>query len=190
MSFYFACRQPPVKQSFVKLCLRFCMTGAGPTCFPICKRYWFPAPPSCTIVTCNEIGVSIHHVELLKPSLSDGLKCHVLLMARNSLLPVWDTYVEELTEAKEPRLRNSPPAAATESYIQDTRAKLETPLARPPGGPLGCPFLFFLLLWHFFQRNHDSCSAVTFSEPPQETCLYGAYVESYVGYQFVRQYCI
>jgi hypothetical protein len=48
-------------------------------------------------------------------------------------------------------------------------------------------FLFFLLLWHFFQRNHDSCSAVTFLEPPQETCLSGVYVESYVGYQFVRQ---
>jgi hypothetical protein len=48
-------------------------------------------------------------------------------------------------------------------------------------------FLFFPLLWHFFQRNHDSCSTVTFSEPPQETCLCGAYVESYVGYQFVRQ---
>jgi hypothetical protein len=38
-----------------------------------------------------------------------------------------------------------------------------------------------------FHRNHDSCSAVTFSERHQETCLYGAYVESYVGYQFVRQ---
>jgi hypothetical protein len=25
------------------------------------------------------------------------------------------------------------------------------------------------------------------NKPPQETCLYGAYVESYVGYQFVRQ---
>ncbi len=37
--------------------------------------------------------------------------------------------------AEEPRLWNSPPAAATESYIQDTRAKLETPLTRPPGGP-------------------------------------------------------
>ncbi len=39
----------------------------------------------------------------------------------------------------------------------------------------------------FFHRNHDSCSAVTFLERHQETCLYGAYVESYVGYQFVRQ---
>ncbi len=38
-----------------------------------------------------------------------------------------------------------------------------------------------------FHRNHDSCSAVTFSERHQETCLYGAYVESYIGYLFVRQ---
>jgi hypothetical protein len=48
-------------------------------------------------------------------------------------------------------------------------------------------FLRFPFLWHFFHRNHDSCSAVTFSERHQETCLYGDYVESYVGYQFVRQ---
>ncbi len=48
-------------------------------------------------------------------------------------------------------------------------------------------FLCFLFLWRFFHRNHDSCSAVTFSEHHQETCLYGAYVESYVGYQFGRQ---
>ncbi len=46
-------------------------------------------------------------------------------------------------------------------------------------------FLFFLLLWHFFHRNHDSCSAVTLLERHQETCLYGATVESYIGYQFV-----
>jgi hypothetical protein len=37
-------------------------------------------------------------------------------------------------------------------------------------------FLCFPFLWHFFHRNHDSCSAGTFSEPPQESCLYGAYV--------------
>ncbi len=48
-------------------------------------------------------------------------------------------------------------------------------------------FLFFPLLWRFFHRNHDSCSAVTFLEHHQETCLYGAFIESYVGYQFVRQ---
>jgi hypothetical protein len=48
-------------------------------------------------------------------------------------------------------------------------------------------FLCFLFLWHFFHRNHDSCSAVTFSERHQESCLYGADVESYIGYQFVRQ---
>jgi hypothetical protein len=48
-------------------------------------------------------------------------------------------------------------------------------------------FLFFLLLWHFFHWNHNSCSAVTFLERHQETCLYRAYVESYVEYQFVRQ---
>ncbi len=48
-------------------------------------------------------------------------------------------------------------------------------------------FLFFLLLWRFFHRNHDSCSAEIFLERHQETCLYGVYVESYVGYQFVRQ---
>jgi hypothetical protein len=48
-------------------------------------------------------------------------------------------------------------------------------------------FLCFPFLWRFFHRIHDSCSAVTFSERHQETCLYGAYVESYIGYQFVRQ---
>jgi hypothetical protein len=48
-------------------------------------------------------------------------------------------------------------------------------------------FLCFPFLWRFFHRNHDSCSAITFSERHQETCLYGAYVESCVGYQFVRQ---
>jgi hypothetical protein len=59
---------------------------------------------------------------------------------------------------------------------------------------LGCQFLqessgflFFPLLWCFFHRNHDFCSAVTFSERHQKTCLYGAYVESYIGDQFVRQ---
>jgi hypothetical protein len=48
-------------------------------------------------------------------------------------------------------------------------------------------FLFFPLLWRFFHRNHNSCFTVTFLERHQETCLYGAYVERYVGYQFVRQ---
>jgi hypothetical protein len=48
-------------------------------------------------------------------------------------------------------------------------------------------FLRFPFLWRFFHRNHDSCSAVTFLERHQETCLYGAYVESYIGYQFARQ---
>jgi hypothetical protein len=59
---------------------------------------------------------------------------------------------------------------------------------------LGCIFLqessgfqCFLFLWRFFHRNHDYCSTITFSERHQETCLYWAYVETYVGYQFVRQ---
>jgi hypothetical protein len=68
MSFHFACRQPLVKQSNIELCLHFCVTGAGPTCFPIRKRYQFPAPPSRTIATCDVIGVLIHHVNPLKPS--------------------------------------------------------------------------------------------------------------------------
>jgi hypothetical protein len=33
-------------------------------------------------------------------------------------------------------LWSSLPAAATESYVQDTQGKLETPLARLPGGPV------------------------------------------------------
>jgi hypothetical protein len=44
-------------------------------------------------------------------------------------------YVEDLKEANKPRLWNSLPAAATEFYIRDTWAKLETPLASPLGGP-------------------------------------------------------
>jgi hypothetical protein len=36
-------------------------------------------------------------------------------------------------------------------------------------------FLYYPFLSHFFNRNHYSCSAVTFSEPPQKSCLYGAY---------------
>ncbi len=59
---------------------------------------------------------------------------------------------------------------------------------------LGCIFLqessrilCFQFLWHFFHRNHVSCSAVTFSERHWETCLYGAYVGSYVGNEFGRQ---
>ncbi len=69
MSFHFAHRQTLVKRSYIKSCLCFCATGVGPMCFPICKRYWFPAPPSRTVATCNVFGVSIHHVEPLKPSL-------------------------------------------------------------------------------------------------------------------------
>ncbi len=54
--------------------------------------------------------------------------------------------------------------------------------------PAGILQIFvFLLLWHFFHRNHDSCSTVTFLERHQETCLYEVYVESYIGYQCVRQ---
>ena len=33
----------------------------------------------------------------------------------------------------------------------------------------------------FFYRNHDSCSAVTLSEPPQESCLCGIYVGTDIG---------
>jgi hypothetical protein len=40
-------------------------------------------------------------------------------------------------EVKEPRLWSSLPAADTESYIQDTRAKMETPLSPPPRGSGG-----------------------------------------------------
>ncbi len=77
----------------------------------------------------------------------------------------------------------------TETEMEmEMETELETETER-----LCCPFLqessgflFFLLLWHFFHRNHDSCSAVTFSERPQETCLYGAYVGSYVGNEFGR----
>ena len=50
---------------------------------------------------------------------------------------------------------------------------------------LGCQFLqessrflFFPFRWHFFHRNQDSCSAVTFFLPPQESCLYRAYIRS------------
>ena len=44
-------------------------------------------------------------------------------------------------------------------------------------------FLCFPFLWRFFDRNHDSCSVVTFLERHQETCLYGAYIGSYVGFK-------
>jgi hypothetical protein len=47
-------------------------------------------------------------------------------------------------------------------------------------------FLCFPFLCTFFHRNHDSCSAVFFLEPLEESCLYWAYVESYVGYKFGR----
>jgi len=39
----------------------------------------------------------------------------------------------------------------------------------------------------FFHRKNDSCSAVTFSERHQESCLYGAYVGCYVGHEFVER---
>jgi hypothetical protein len=38
---------------------------------------------------------------------------------------------------KEPRLWSCPPAAATESYIQDTMGLLEPSLASPSGGSRG-----------------------------------------------------
>ncbi len=43
--------------------------------------------------------------------------------------------IQDPIKAKEPKLWYSPPAAAMEVYIQDTQAKLEIPLAGPPGGP-------------------------------------------------------
>jgi hypothetical protein len=80
------------------------------------------------------------------------------------------------------------------SSILDTYKVFERIDMLSMGIQLGClflqessGFLFFPLLWHFFDRNHDSCSAVTFSEHHQETCLYGAYVGSYVGNEFGRQ---
>ncbi len=42
-------------------------------------------------------------------------------------------------------------------------------------------FLCIPFLWRFFHRYHNYSSAVTFSEPHQETCLYGAYIGSYIG---------
>jgi hypothetical protein len=59
---------------------------------------------------------------------------------------------------------------------------------RNGGGDLGClfllqessGFLFFPLLWRFFTGI-----TIKSSERHQEICLYGAYVESYVGYRFV-----
>ena len=49
-----------------------------------------------------------------------------------------------------------------------------------PAGILRIP-VFFAPVVFFFNRKHDSCSSVTFSERHQESCLYGAYVGSYVG---------
>ncbi len=46
----------------------------------------------------------------------------------------WLYFGDDVT-GEEPRLCSCPPAAATESYIQDTTGSLEPPLASPPGGP-------------------------------------------------------
>ena len=49
------------------------------------------------------------------------------------------------------------------------------------------PIPVFPFLRRFFCRNHDSCSAGTFSKPPRKSCLYGAYVRCYVGNEFVEK---
>ncbi len=56
MSSHFACRMPPVKQSYIVYVSSFPATGAGPMRVPICKRYQnFPASPPRTIASCNGI---------------------------------------------------------------------------------------------------------------------------------------
>ena len=45
----------------------------------------------------------------------------------------------------------------------------------------------FSVLVALFYWNHDSCSAGTFLEPPQKSCLFGAYVGCYVGNEFVKK---
>jgi hypothetical protein len=131
------------------------------------QRFLNQAPRSSfkkLIVSTPLLLKGLHTMSLLK-SVSEGFKPH---------------------ECKRTKLREPPPVpyVPTKDEVQEEVARLR----------LGCiflqessGFLFFPLLWRFFYRNHNSCSAVTFSECHQETCLYGAYVESNKGYQFVRQ---
>jgi hypothetical protein len=57
-----------------------------------------------------------------------------------------------------------------------------------PAGILRIPVFSTLVALFSQESRFLFChSTITFSERHQETCLYGAYVESYVGYQFVRQ---
>jgi hypothetical protein len=54
-----------------------------------------------------------------------------------------------------------------------------------PAGILRIPV--FSVPVHFFSQESRFLFRRDFLEPPEESCLYGAYVESYVGYKFVRQ---
>jgi len=82
-----------------------------------------------------------------------------------------------------PTIQRSPDPIPADNVIPpQPRSRLHIPV-----GILQIPVLCFPFLWHFFHRNHDSCSAVTFFLPPRKSGLYGAYVVSYVGNEFVRK---
>jgi hypothetical protein len=56
----------------------FAQQGRGLRVFPYAKGINFPAPPSCTIATCDVIGVLIHHVRplnLLLPMVRNVMCC-------------------------------------------------------------------------------------------------------------------
>jgi hypothetical protein len=72
---------------------------------------------------------------------------------------------------------------------EERRSEIRQPdlMARLPN-PAGIPRIpVYSVPVVFFHRNHDSCSAGTFSEPHRKSSLYGAYVGSYVGNAFAKQ---
>ncbi len=116
MSFHFVCRVPLVKQSYIEFMSMLLRNKSRVYVCPHTQKVSdFSAPPPCTVAPCE-----LYHVELLKPSPRLS-KMSCVADDEEFTTPCLRCMRWRPTETKEPRLWNSPPAAA---YIWDTRAKL------------------------------------------------------------------
>ena len=109
------------------LCPHFRTTRVGPSCFSIWDRYLIPAsaPHPCPM-HCMRVTTIAQTPSQNSALIVQAVPCQRWI-TDICLHSTWGACNEDLKE-QVPRLWNCPPAAATESYIQDTTDSLETSL--------------------------------------------------------------
>jgi hypothetical protein len=119
-------------------------SGVGPMCFPIRARYLVSCFFACTLAKCTAAVSDCLTDELMPTPLRHTVPCQG--WRTDTCLHFFQDGCNDVM-GKELRLWSCPPAAVTESYIQDTTGVLELPTSsyhgilyprcKPPGGSRG-----------------------------------------------------